>query len=108
LPAGLEPVETSLKVTAPELRRRLAEERRKVYQVSKQRSPFDHVDTRDNRVALFARNVERGVYEYTYFARATTAGLFHLPPAAAYEQYFPEVSGRSDGGTFIVSTGAQE
>jgi uncharacterized protein YfaS (alpha-2-macroglobulin family) len=103
LPAGLEPVDTSLKITPLEVRRRLAEDARKAYQVNKTYSPFGQAEVRDNRVALFARTVSRGVYEYTYYARATTAGSFHLPPATAYEQYFPEVSGRSDGGTFVVS-----
>ncbi len=44
----------------------------------------------------------KGVYEYTYFAQATTPGEFRIAPATAFEQYFPEVWGRSDGGTFIV------
>ena len=70
--------------------------------MSKQYSPFGHTDLRDNRVALFARDVPTGVYEYTYFAQATTPGEFRIAPATAFEQYFPEVWGRSDGGTFIV------
>jgi len=102
LPAGLEPIDTSLKTTAPEFRRRLYEEQRRAYQVSKQYSPFGHTDIRDNRVALFARFVPKGAYEYTYFAQATTPGEFKLAPATAYEEYFPEVWGRSDGGTFVV------
>jgi uncharacterized protein YfaS (alpha-2-macroglobulin family) len=105
LPAGLEPIDTSLKTTSAEFRRRLYEEQRKAYQVSKLYSPFGHTDIRDNRVALFARFVPKGVYEYTYFAQATTPGTFKLPPVTAYEQYFPEVWGRSDGGTFVVRDG---
>ncbi len=102
LPAGLEPIDASLKTTPPELRQTLYEEQRKAYQVSWRYSPFGHTDIRDNRVALFARFVPKGVYEYTYFAQATTPGEFKLPPATAHEQYFPEVWGRSDGGTFVV------
>ncbi|HLF78976.1 MAG TPA: Ig-like domain-containing protein [Dehalococcoidia bacterium] len=102
LPAGLEPVDGTLKITPLDIRRRMAEEARKAYQVNKRYSPFSEADVHDNRVALFASFVPRGVYEYTYFARATTAGSFHLPPATAHEQYFPEVFGRSDGGLFIV------
>ena len=94
LPAGLEPIDTSLKTTPQEFRRLLYEEQRKAYQVAKRYSPFGHTDIRDNRVALFARFVPRGVYEYTYFAQATTPGRFKVPPATAYEQYFPEVWGR--------------
>jgi len=99
LPAGLEPIDASLKTTPPELRRRLYEEQQNAYQVSRRWSPFGHVDVRDNRVVLFARFVPKGVYEYTYFAQATTPGEFKVAPATAYEQYFPEVWGRSDSGT---------
>ncbi len=106
LPAGLEPIDASLKTTPPEFQRRLYEEQRKSYQVGKGYSPFGHTDIRDNRVALFARFVPKGVYEYTYFARATTPGQFRLPPATAYEQFFPEVWGRSDGGLFEVEAPA--
>ena len=106
LPAGLEPIDTSLKITSAEYRRRLYEEARRAYQVNKRYNPFGHTDIRDNRIALFARFVPKGVYEYTYFAQATTPGEFKLPPATAYEQYFPEVWGRSDGGTFVVRDGA--
>jgi uncharacterized protein YfaS (alpha-2-macroglobulin family) len=104
LPSGLEPIDASLKTTPLELRRQLVEEQRKAYQVSKRWSPFDHTDIRDNRVALFARFVPKGVYEYTYFAQATTPGSFHVPPATASEQYFPEVWGRSDSSTFTVGS----
>lgn len=103
LPAGLEPIDTSLKTTPLEFRRLLIEEQRKSYQISKRYSPFGHTDIRDNRIALFARFVPKGVYEYTYFAQATTPGRFNVPPATAYEQYFPEVWGRSDSGIFVVS-----
>lgn len=68
-------------------------------QVGKGYSPFGHTDMRDNRVALFARFVAKGVYEYTYFARATTPGEFRLPPATASEQFFPEVWGAATVGS---------
>ena len=103
LPAGLEAIDASLKTTPPEIQRRMAEEQRKSYQVSKRYSPFGHTDLRDNRAVLFARFVAKGVYEYTYFARATTPGAFKVPPATSYEQYFPEVWGRGDGGAFEVT-----
>jgi len=103
LPAGLEAVDTTLKTTPPEIRRQLAEAQRRSYAVDKRYSPFGHTDLRDNRAVLFARFIAKGVYEYTYFARATSPGVFKLPPATAYEQYFPEVWGRSDGGTFEVT-----
>jgi uncharacterized protein YfaS (alpha-2-macroglobulin family) len=35
--------------------------------------------------------------------RASVPGEFLTQPALAYEMYFPEVWGRSDGGTFRVT-----
>jgi hypothetical protein len=103
LPAGLEPIDTSLKTTASEFTRLLNQQQLKEYEAHRWYTPFSHTDIRDNRVALFARFVPKGMYEYTYYAQATTPGEFNVPPATAYEQYFPEVWGRSDGGRFTVS-----
>lgn len=105
LPAGLEPIDASLKTTPLEFRRQLYREEFNAWQIGRPYSPFGHTDIRDNRVALFARFVPKGVYEYTYYAQATTPGEFNTIPATAYEQYFPEVWGRSDGGTFAVTGG---
>lgn len=112
LPAGLEPVDTSLKTTSLEIREMLQEEQQGP--ASWRRGPgsgwwfgpysyFTHVDMRDNRVVLFATYLPRGVHEYTYFLQATTAGQYRVMPAKAYEMYFPEVWGRTDGGIFTVN-----
>jgi uncharacterized protein YfaS (alpha-2-macroglobulin family) len=34
--------------------------------------------------------------------RASVPGAFNVMPATAYQMYFPEVFGRSDGGKFTV------
>lgn len=65
-------------------------------------SPFNHTELRDDRVVLFSDELPPGVYAATVAARATTPGRFVLRPATAEEMYAPEVSGRSDGGTFEV------
>jgi alpha-2-macroglobulin len=36
-----------------------------------------------------------GMYRYRYLARATTHGVFIVPPTKAEEMYTPEVFGRS-------------
>ncbi len=111
LPAGLEPIDTSLKTTSSEIRQMMLDEQRKSAEEhrgrgygwwSYRRSFFNHVDMRDNRVVLFATYLPRGVHEYVYFLRATTAGQYRLMPAHAYEMYFPEVWGRTDGAVFSV------
>ena len=57
---------------------------------------------RDEKVTLFSSYLPRGTYEYSYVMRATLPGTYNVIPSTAYEMYFPEVFGRSDGGTFTV------
>jgi uncharacterized protein YfaS (alpha-2-macroglobulin family) len=63
---------------------------------------FTHSEARDEKVALFADYVPSGTYEYTYLMRASVPGTFLTMPTLAYEMYFPEVWGRSDGGSFAI------
>jgi len=99
LPAGCEGVDVSLKTTSvvgqpPELRR-VDEEWGWWW--------FSHTEMRDEKVVLFATYLPKGTYEYTYLMRASLPGEFLVMPATAYEMYFPEVFGRSDGGKFTVT-----
>lgn len=98
LPAGLEPLDTSLKTVsaaadAPELERQGPQ-------------PywwyFNQTEIHDNRVALFATELPKGTYEYTYLARVLTPGTFQTLPALAYQLYQPEIFGRSAGATFTA------
>jgi uncharacterized protein YfaS (alpha-2-macroglobulin family) len=113
LPAGLEAIDARLRTVDPGLKarldaERLAAERRtggptyiapwfKWYY-----SPWQHVELRDDRVALSADRLPKGVYEYVYYARATAPGDFFVAPARAEQTYFPDVFGRSDSGRFVV------
>lgn len=58
---------------------------------------FEHQNMRDERVEAFASLVWEGVHTYSYFARATTPGVFVVPATKAEEMYHPETFGR--GGT---------
>lgn len=112
LPAGLEPIDARLLTIDPALKAQLEAERRAA--LEKQRggyaapwfgwyyNPWQHVELRDDRTVLFTDYLPKGVYEYTYYARATTPGEFFVAPAHAEETYFPEVFGRSDSGRFTV------
>jgi len=113
LPAGLEPIETRLRTTDPALREQLERERVAAYQKGTGTfmapwfkwyyNPWQQTDIRDDRVVLKTDRLPRGVYEYTYYARATTTGDFFVAPVFAGESYFPEVFGRSDSGRFTVT-----
>jgi uncharacterized protein YfaS (alpha-2-macroglobulin family) len=100
LPAGCEGVDTSLKTTSvvgqpPELKQ-VGEEWGWWW--------FSNTQMRDEKVVLFATYLPKGTYEYTYLMRASVPGEFLVMPSNAYEMYFPEVFGRSDGGKFTVTS----
>ncbi len=81
LPAGLEPLNTSLATTrtvdmgalSPEVERGLAH--------------LSYQEVRDHRVAFYADALPAGTVEYHYVARATTPGSF-LRPAAGVEAMY--------------------
>ncbi|MBW6473345.1 MAG: Ig-like domain-containing protein [Anaerolineaceae bacterium] len=63
---------------------------------------YQHQNMRDSRVEVFTSLLWDGVYEYTYFARATMPGTFIVPPTKAEEMYSPEVFGRGQSDIVIV------
>ena len=113
LPAGLEAIDPQLATTDPALRAQLEKERVAAYTRSGDRfaapwyrwyySPWQQVDVRDDRTILRVDRLGRGMYEYTYYARATTTGDFFVAPAHAEEQFFPEVFGHSDSARFKIT-----
>ena len=108
LPAGCEPIDTSLATTSmaapwPTLERVMT-----TLAGSQDWGWYwnwaDHTELRDDRAALFAEYLPAGTYEYVYAVRCTTPGSFLALPAEAYEMYFPDTFGRS-GGTRVVIRG---
>jgi hypothetical protein len=107
-PAGFEGLDLSLKTASvvgerPELRRLRGSEEEDWYE---QQGWgwwwFSHSEMRDEKAVLFAQYLPRGTYEYSYLIQATLPGEFSVIPTSAYQMYFPEVFGRSDGATFTV------
>jgi hypothetical protein len=116
LPAGLEPVDLSLRTVSPfggeeALTGEMYAEQGGGWAYgswdSGLWSPFDHKEMRDDRVVYSATVLWKGSHTATYLARATTAGTFLYPPAHAEEMYNPGVNGRSGGGTFTVTKGGR-
>jgi uncharacterized protein YfaS (alpha-2-macroglobulin family) len=99
LPAGLESIDpdllTNVGAEGPQLSRDDARWYWRYW-------AFDRTELRDDRTALYAENLGRGSYVYTYQARAVTPGVYQTRPAQGYEFYFPEVYGRTAGQTFTV------
>ncbi|HEV7745746.1 MAG TPA: DUF6049 family protein [Pyrinomonadaceae bacterium] len=100
LPAGLEPLNPELATTesVPEgsSETRINRGSRGIYDYYWYwRGPwYEHQNLRDERVEAFTALLWEGVHEYSYFARATTPGLFVVPPSRAEEMYEPETFGR--------------
>jgi len=103
-PAGAEGVDMSLETTS------VADEASELTRTDRY-SPwgggwgwwwFNHTDLRDEKAVLFATYLPRGTYEYTYLIRASLPGEYGAIPTHAYEMYFPELFGRSDGGLFTI------
>jgi len=112
LPAGLEPVESWFASTARDLAASQDRQRSDDPGFSNdeegdwgqwwRRGGFDHVERHDDRVLLFATRLSEGRHEFSYVARATTAGTFRTAPAHAEEMYEPEVFGRTATTVFEI------
>ena len=110
LPAGAEAIDTSLDTTSlldqdPALRRQTGRSE-DVYAYDFYWwwwNWYSRTEMRDEKTVLFATYLPRGTYEYTYLIRASLPGQYGVIPAHAYEMYFPEVFGRSDGGAFAIT-----
>jgi uncharacterized protein YfaS (alpha-2-macroglobulin family) len=99
LPAGLEAINPSLAVTES-----IPEDKEAASDLEPQSSWvgrkwwraiwFDHQNLRDDRAEAFTALLWEGVYNYSYVARATTPGVFVVPPVKAEEMYHPETFGR--------------
>ena len=103
LPAGFEAVESWFATTATDLAR--AQQEQGEPAAARwwwERGGFDHVERHDDRVQLFATRLAEGVHEFSYIARATTAGTFRTAPAHAEEMYSPEIFGRTATATIEV------
>ena len=105
LPAGLEPINSALQGSEPNSRSDGPD-------VS-DGSPsgwmrwwnpwwYEHENLRDERAEAFSSYLWEGVYEYSYYTRATTPGHFVVPPAKAEEMYQPETFGRSASDKVVV------
>ena len=65
---------------------------------------YQHQNLRDERAEAFTSYLWPGVYQYSYMARATTPGVFVVPPAKAEEMYAPETFGRTRTDRVVVES----
>jgi uncharacterized protein YfaS (alpha-2-macroglobulin family) len=67
-----------------------------------ERNGYNRKEVRDDRVAFFITQLERGTHTFTYLMRATTAGTFHVLPAQVSLMYEPAAWGRSASAEITV------
>jgi hypothetical protein len=99
LPAGWEPVNPELRGGEPDAAPGRPRPMGRVYWPG---TWWEHQNLRDDRAEAFAPLLAAGVYTYSYVARATTPGLFIVPPPRAEEMYSPETFGRGATERVIV------
>jgi uncharacterized protein YfaS (alpha-2-macroglobulin family) len=63
---------------------------------------YEHQNLRDERVEAFTSLLWEGDYNYSYVARATTPGVFVVPPPKAEEMYHPETFGRGRSERVVI------
>jgi uncharacterized protein YfaS (alpha-2-macroglobulin family) len=91
LPAGLEAVDFTLATELTGAARAL-----------RSSGPRDHQELRDDRAVFAVNDLPPGLYRYSYLARASSVGVFVVPPARVEEMYHPETSGQTAAHSFTV------
>ncbi len=69
---------------------------------------FEDIQFRDEKVVFTSQFLPAGTYQYTYYLQTSLPGEFQVMPALAYQEFFPETFGRSDGMLFTISAEAEE
>lgn len=98
LPAGLEPLNTSLKTTEKVSMGKFSED------IQRSLSVLSYQEVRDSRVAFYVDEMLPGRYEYVYIARATTPGRFLRPAGRVEAMYQPDIHGTTSIDEVIVNT----
>jgi uncharacterized protein YfaS (alpha-2-macroglobulin family) len=110
IPAGVEPVDTSLKTTSQRYRESEGEggseaeegEPREGAYRGYWHNPFIHRELHDDRVVLVAPAIQPGVYRYRYLVRVITPGAYLWPGTNVALMYEPEQFARGAEGPCAV------
>jgi uncharacterized protein YfaS (alpha-2-macroglobulin family) len=103
IPAGTEPIDTSLLTTGTSSLASLYADNREGRFWFYNAWAFNHVELRDQETRLYADFLSRGTYVYSYQVRATLPGEFRTLPTQGYAFYQPDVFGRTDGAIFTIA-----
>ncbi len=64
---------------------------------------FNSIEYKDEKVVFRSNFLPAGTYQYTYTLQTIIPGQFQVMPAVGYQEFFPEVFGRSDGMLFEIT-----
>jgi alpha-2-macroglobulin len=107
LPAGLEPVDSTLATTSGAPGAAPAPGEQPPPSRFGGSWVFDHTATLDHEVRLYASTMPAGVHTWRYVARATSPGSYEHPAATVEEMYEPENFGRTATGRLVVGAPAR-
>jgi uncharacterized protein YfaS (alpha-2-macroglobulin family) len=63
---------------------------------------FNNIEYRDDRVVFLSDFLPAGTYQYSYTLQTTIPGEYQVLPAVAWQEFFPDVFGRSAGFIFTI------
>jgi uncharacterized protein YfaS (alpha-2-macroglobulin family) len=63
---------------------------------------FTNIEYRDDRVVFLTDFLPAGTYQYSYTLQTTIPGQYQVLPAVAYQEFFPDIFGRSEGFIFTI------
>ena len=64
---------------------------------------FNNIEYRDEKVVFLSSFLPAGTYTYTYNLQTIIPGEYQVMPAVGYQEFFPDVFGRSDGMLFTIT-----
>lgn len=64
---------------------------------------FNRIEFRDEKVVFHAGFLPAGSYQYSYTLQTNIPGSYQVRPAFGYQEFFPEVNGRSGGFVFEIT-----
>jgi uncharacterized protein YfaS (alpha-2-macroglobulin family) len=63
---------------------------------------FNNIEYRDDRVVFLSDFLPAGTYQYSYTLQTAIPGTYQVLPAVAWQEFFPDVFGRSEGFIFTI------
>ncbi|MBP7056890.1 Ig-like domain-containing protein [Candidatus Gracilibacteria bacterium] len=59
-------------------------------------------EIRNDKVTAYASYLGKGIYHFSYLARATLPGNYKVRPARVYQEFFPDIFASTEASEFVV------